>query len=390
MAIWHLITSEYPPQPGGVSDYTYQLANSLAAVGNHVHVWCPPHSTERSGSPGIIVHPDLGTFRPKDLREVSRRLNRFPAPRRILVQWVPHGYGFFSMNLGFCAWLWNRVARHRDKVELMVHEPFLAFGEGSWRQNIPAMVHRLMTMILLRTADRVWISIPEWERCLRPYAFGRPVPFQWRPIPSNVPVIDNLVAAQTVRRRYGMNNGLLIGHFGTYGRPVASLLEPILFAIGQDFAQHTILLMGIGSEDFRQALVERKPELALQIQATGALAPEDLSSHFAACDLLIQPYLDGVSTRRTSFMAGLAHGRAIVTTSGRATEPLWATTGAVALASAGDADGFVKLLNELCEDESKRERMGNLARKLYQERFDMSHTIATFQQVDEQEPACAF
>ena len=184
MAIWHLITSEYPPQFGGVSDYTCQLARSLADGGNQVHVWCPPHPSGRSTSAGITIHPDLGKYRAKDLRELSRKLNQSPGPRRLLVQWVPHGYGFYSMNLGFCLWLWNRAARHGDKVELMVHEPFLGFGEGSWRQNIPAALHRLMTMILLRAAERVWVSIPEWERRLRPWALGRNLPFQWLPIPS--------------------------------------------------------------------------------------------------------------------------------------------------------------------------------------------------------------
>jgi len=391
MAIWHLITSEYPPQFGGVSDYTCQLARSLAERGgNQVHVWCPPHPSDRSISAGITIHADLGKYRAKDLRELSRKLNQFPGPRRLLVQWVPHGYGFYSMNLGFCLWLWNRAARHGDKVELMVHEPFLGFGEGSWRQNIPAALHRLMTMILLRAAERVWVSIPEWERRLRPWALGRNLPFQWLPIPSNVPVMNDVAAVQTVRRRYGMKDGLLIGHFGTYGRPVVSLLEPILLALGQHSIEHTILLMGIGSEAFRQALLQKKPELASQIRATGGLTPEDLSSHVAACDVLIQPYLDGVSTRRTSLMAGLAHGRAIVTTTGRATEPLWATTGSVALAPTGDVNTFVGLVSELCVNENKRTRMGDSARELYQERFDISHTIAAFQQADEREPACAF
>jgi hypothetical protein len=294
------------------------------------------------------------------------------------------------MNLGFCLWLWNRAARHGDKVELMVHEPFLGFGEGSWRQNIPAAMHRLMTMMLLRAADRVYVSIPQWEKCLRPYMPGRNVPVQWLPIPSNVPVMNDVAAVQAVRRRYRMNDGLLIGHFGTYGWPVTSLLEPVLLAMGQQSTKYTLLLMGIGSEAFRSALLRKKPELASQIRATGALTPQDLSSHIAACDVLIQPYLDGVSTRRTSFMAGLAHGKAIVTTTGPATESLWSMVGAVATAPTGDVNTFVRLVSELCADENKRTRMGDSARKLYQERFDISHTIAAFQRADEREPACAF
>jgi hypothetical protein len=32
--------------------------------------------------------------------------------------------------------------------------------------------------------------------------------------------------------------------------------------------------------------------------------PDDLSRHLSACDLFVQRYIDGVSGRRTSLMAG--------------------------------------------------------------------------------------
>ena len=40
------------------------------------------------------------------------------------------------------------VESDRNVVELMVHEPFLAFREGSWRQDLVALVHRLMITVL--------------------------------------------------------------------------------------------------------------------------------------------------------------------------------------------------------------------------------------------------
>ena len=44
------------------------------------------------------------------------------------------------------------------------------------------------------------------------------------------------------------------------------------------------------------------------------LANEEVSVHLSACDLMIQPYPDGISARRTSAMAALAHERPVVTT----------------------------------------------------------------------------
>jgi glycosyltransferase involved in cell wall biosynthesis len=264
----------------------------------------------------------------------------------------------------------------------MVHEPFLAFGHGPWRQNIAALVHRLMTIVLLRAAHRIWVSIPEWERRWRPYALGRPVPFQWLPIPSNIPVTDSLSGIQAVRRRFVPAGHFLIGHFGTYGAANISALEPILLRLRDDPRNRTVLLMGMGSESFRDQFIRKYPELGARISATGTLTPDDLSSHITACDLLIQPYIDGVSTRRTSFMVGLAHGKAIVTTAGQSTEPLWAPSGAVALASAGSPAEFVELLDGLCADDSRRARMSQAAKKLYWERFDISHSVAALLQTE--------
>ena len=49
MTRWHLVTSEYPPDIGGVSDYTAQLARALAGAGDEVHVWCPGEARPPAG-----------------------------------------------------------------------------------------------------------------------------------------------------------------------------------------------------------------------------------------------------------------------------------------------------------------------------------------------------
>src|SRR5437660_2131391 len=186
MAEWHIITCEYPPQLGGVSDYTYLLSSALAAAGDSVYVWCPTGSGDPTPAPGVVVHRKLGRFNPGDFHRVGKKLDEFSAPRRLLVQWVPHGYGYRSMNLYLCNWLWSRATFHHDCVEIMVHEPFLAFGSGALKQNTAAVVHRAMTIVLLHTARRIWVAIPAWEVYLRPYALGRNLSFAWLPVPSNV------------------------------------------------------------------------------------------------------------------------------------------------------------------------------------------------------------
>jgi glycosyltransferase involved in cell wall biosynthesis len=371
---WHIITSEYPPQVGGVSDYTWLVASGLAAQGDEVHVWCPSYDAVSRQSEGVAVHSDLGHIGPQDLSRIGKQLDRFPTPRCILVQWVPHGYGYRSMNLPFCWWLRNRALRHHDRVEIMVHEPYLPFSSGSLPQNAAALVHRIMTVLLLQAATRVWMSIPAWEKKLRPYAFGRPIPFQWLPVPSSIPCIDDAGRVQTIRERYAAS-GALIGHLGTYGGPIIHMLENLLNALAGDPNTPAVLLMGKGSQEFREAIVRKIPRLGAQVHAAGTLDAADLSCHVAACDVLLQPYPDGVSSRRTSVMVGLSHGKPVVTNMGALAEAFWKDTGALALAPAPDVNAMSRLLAELTANPSERSRVGNAARKLYQERFDISHTI---------------
>jgi len=389
----HLITSEYPPQSGGVSDYTSQLAAGLAESGDEVHVWCPASpGGSLPAKEGIVVHRQFGAFAPADLQRVGELLDRLPSPRRILVQWVPHGYGYRSMNVGFCWWLWKRAKRSGDRVDLMVHEPFLQFRWGSPRQSAAAVVHRLMTIVLLRATDQVWMSIPGWEPRLRPYALGRPVRFDWLPIFSNVAIANDPVREREVRRRYVDDRGqVLIGHFGTFGALITALLEPILSSLAGDPTGQVFLLMGQRSEQFREELIRKQPGLASVVLATGKLPAEELSYHLAACDMLIQPYPDGVSSRRTSFMAGLAHGKPIVATTGELTESLWSEGHAVVLAPAGDTQAFVERVRQLRVDAAERQRVGTAARQLYEQRFDSSHIIATLRQAETaKDRKCAF
>jgi glycosyltransferase involved in cell wall biosynthesis len=389
---WHLVTSEFPPQSGGVSDYSNLLAAGLAEYGDEVHVWCPACPGTQPHNDGVVVHRQCGSFSPADLHRVGDELDRFPGPRRILVQWVPHGYGYRSMNLAFCWWVWKRAKQHGDQVELMVHEPSLPFRWLSPRQDAAAVVHRLMTVLLLRAAERVWMSIPGWEPRLRPYALGRRVQFEWLPIFSNVPVAGDPIRALEIRRRYASDGGqVIVGHFGTFGSPIASLLGPIVSALARDPVQQIILLMGERSELYRRKLIEKEPGLEGVVRATGQLSAEELSYHLSACDLLIQPYPDGVSTRRGSFMAGLAHGKPIVTTTGELTETLWSEGSAVALAPPGDTLEFVKHVRRLRGNAAERLRAGAAARQLYQRRFDISHTISSLRKKEmAKEHECGF
>ncbi len=373
---WHVITCEYPPQSGGVSDYTILVAKGLASLGDEVHIWCPTLPGEAPEIRGVHVHTGLGKFSPSDLRNTGRELDRFPGPRHLLVQWVPHGFGYKSMNLPFCLWLWGRSKHHHDQINLMVHEPFLQFLPGRWRQNAAATVHRLMTLVLLGAAQKVCLSTPTWEPMLRPYDWGRHRDYKWLPLPSNVPIANDSQGIAAIRKQYA-GEGLLLGHFGTFNPAITPMLSAIVPPLLRRSNRASLLLIGGGSRAFRELLIRERPELDCRVHAAGQIDARDphLSLHLGACDVLLQPYPDGVTTRRTTIMAALAHGLATVTTTGELTEPLWRNSGAVALAPAYDSEAFVELTLEILGSAEKRASLGAMGREFYQGNFDIRHIV---------------
>ena len=114
--------------------------------------------------------------------------------------------------------------------------------------------------------------------------------------------------------------------------------------------------------------------------APGALDAASLSRHLQACDLMLQPYADGVSCRRTSFMAGLAHGKAIVTTAGPSTESFWAGSGTAVIVATDDAQALADAGALLLADTEKRRCLGIAAARLYRERFTVENTVSALRE----------
>jgi hypothetical protein len=373
MTRWHLVTSEYPPDVGGVSDYTGQLARALSAAGDEVHVWCPGEA--RDSLPGIQVHAALGGMSQADFRRVDAQLDACPGPRRLLVQWVPHGFGYRSMNLGFCLWLARR-ARGGDHVELMVHEPYMEFSWRSPVHSAMAAVHRIMTLVVLGAARRAWIAIPAWEGRLRPYALGRAVPMPWLPVPGCVPT-DLPADPAALRPRFALDDQPIVGHFGSHGAAVAGLLDRCLPSIMEGPCRPALLLLGADGGMYRDALLARHPGWTGRVHAAGFLDGAALAAHLAACDVMVQPYPDGVTSRRTSIMACLSQGRAVVTTTGHLTEPLWQASRAVALAGVHDSTGLAEAVVRVLADAGARAQLGTRARQLYLATFSVERVVNT-------------
>jgi glycosyltransferase involved in cell wall biosynthesis len=357
--IWHIVTGEFPPRPGGISDYTGRLVDALRARGEEVHVWPAPDTPAHFGVSG--------------LRAIGRGIDALGTPDAkavLLVQYAPNAFGMRGANLLLCAWLLLRSWRKGDDVRVMFHEPFFYFGRQSIRRNLLALVHRLMAAMLLASSRIAYVSTESWKKLLAPYAPARH-PFVTLPIPATVvpPADPEPVLARDERT-------FVIGHFGSYPDDVAEELGRVLGAILQAIPVATIRLIGRNSDRFRRRYCEAFPQHAGRLAAVGEVAASDAGNHLRACDVMVQPYPDGATTRRTSLMASLACGVPTVTTLGTWSEPIWhEAREAIALVPAGDAAAVVDWCRKLVGDASRRRSIGAAGRAFYERHFDLDRTV---------------
>jgi glycosyltransferase involved in cell wall biosynthesis len=122
-------------------------------------------------------------------------------------------------------------------------------------------------------------------------------------------------------------------------------------------------------------VAERHPALRGRVYGTGGLGAQELANHLASCDVLVQPFEDGVTARRGSVTGALALGVPVATTSGPTTEDLWRTSAAVSLAPADDRGALIANVLRLASDEGERARLRERSRALYDERFAIGHTV---------------
>ena len=366
---WHIVTGEYPPSCGGVGDYVAVLAQALADAGDEVHVWCPG-ATESGESFAHHVHALPDRFGPGSRDVLQRALNA--SPGTLLLQYVPNALGARGANVSFCRWL--RSLGGRTDLRVMFHEPYFYFGFARPWRNALAIAQRWMARALLQGSRTVYASTASWSRYLR--AVGPLEAMTVLPIPSTIPRADSPDASREWRARMGGGTAPVVGHFGSYGTDVGAELLTAVPVLARRFPHLRFALIGVGGGTFAERLAAVHASTTGRTWASGRLTPPDVASALGACDMLLQPYPDGVTTRRTSVMAGLRNGVATLTTAGPLTEPVWRESGAAALVAPGDTAAIVSTVDRWLREPAVRAAQGSSGRAAYDDRFSMEHTVA--------------
>lgn len=299
-----LISGEYPPMPGGVGDFTRSLAESLCHHGHEVHILSRSGST--SANLNVSVVRGWGPSSLPAIRTWARQL------------------GLDIVNLQF-------------QTAAFDMSPYIHFLATAIQKPLVTTFHDLRYPYLFPKAGRLrdWIvkrlarssagiiTTNHEDECRLSGLPNR----RLIPIGSSIPSADcSDSAAFAARwRAPAKANSFVLGHFG-FVKAVKGIDYLIEALAALRSAGHDLRLLFIGASrnevdsdadaGYLSALEARIERLGLAdaIDWTGYLTDHEVAACFRAVDLMALPFTDGASFRRSSLIAAVHSGCAILTT----------------------------------------------------------------------------
>ena len=345
------VTGEYPPMQGGVGDCTRELGRALLQLGHQVIVL----TSTKAAVPETLQ--DAGPSSRAQMQAQSRHLpgeaqsrhlpdEYEPAVRPVIRHWgwrswaqilqtahengsdvlhVQYQTGAFGMHpaVNFLP-LRLRLTRNRPRVVFTFHDlrvPYLFPKAG--------MVRRWVTLFPGRWSDAVIATNEEDYEQLK-LALGQVQDgLRCIPIGSNIhPQLPPGYDRRVWRQGLGVaENEVLLCYFGFLNESKGgeTLFRSLSELRRRGYPAKLLMIGGqVGDSDpTNVAYFERVKSLSQELDLTdwilwtGFTKAELVSANFMAADVCVLPYRDGISFRRGSFMAALAHGLPIVSTRAR-------------------------------------------------------------------------
>jgi glycosyltransferase involved in cell wall biosynthesis len=307
-----IVTGEFPPMQGGVGDFTRELSTALSALGHQVFILAPIGSGWENAPAGCVLQAAVGRWN-WSLAGRLRHWVRANGLDLVNLQYQAAAYGMHpALNL---------LPRSFSGAPLVVtfHDlkvPYLFPKAGRLRwAAIQRLAQHAAGVIVTNREDRFRLE-----------EAGTIGTLAVIPIGSNIPVAPPAdFDRATWRSGWGVSpEETLLGYFGFLNESKGGeeLIEA-LYHLQEARIPVKLLMIGgrAGSSDATNrayadridALIARRGVQARMLR-TGYVPAEAVSAAFLATDICVLPYRDGISFRRGSLMAALAHGRPIVAT----------------------------------------------------------------------------
>ena len=354
-----LVFPVLPPTLDGIGDHTHQLAAALAPTDD---VRILTAQADHTSLPGVEVVQAYSLPPRRGILQLPDAVRRDP-PDWLLLQFNQFSYGRWGLN-PYLPLALRRIKQEFPglRVAWLAHEDVVPLT--SLRFAVMSTWQWAQFWALGRLADQIFFTTDVWVDTY--HSWFPDTPMQCLPVGSNIPRVE--VSRSTERERLSIaRDAFIIGYFGSlHNSRLLLTLRSALQRLRSINDRVEVLYVGTKGSALRAELP------GVPVHDAGALPADAVSRCFTAMDLHLTPFLDGVSTRRGSFMTGLQHGLPTVTTSGPHTAPWMADAHdeAFLLAAEDDPEAFADFAQALMMNPARRRALGAGGRAFYDRHFD--------------------
>lgn len=371
-----IITGEFPPMQGGMGDYSLALARELVALGHEVFVLTSHLATPIHKEHGIHVQASVVRWGRWASIEDRKHKNTLRGEAQA-IEWIRQNkIGVVNIQYEPAAYRMeaavNFLPRNLSKSVAVVattfHDllvPYLFPKAGNLRKRV---VYQMA-----KESSGVIVTNLEDERELSPITDK---PLIRIPIGSNIGVNP---PADYDREQWRKDmiitpDTFLIGYFGfvNASKGIDTLASAVRLAVQKGLNAH-LLMIGGQTGDSDKSNIEQADEaqrlisglgISRRVSWTGFVESETVSAYLMACDVVALPFKDGVSFRRGTLMAALAHGCPIITTHPQVELPELDGEKEMRLVPADNPHRLAEVLIELAQNPEQRQRLSEAALKL--------------------------
>jgi glycosyltransferase involved in cell wall biosynthesis len=359
------VTGEYPPMQGGVGAFTQVLSHAMVEMGHEVHVFTDHRAAAQPDNTAIRITADARAWRWGTLS----RIRRWAQAQQLDV-----------VNLQYQAAAYNMAAfvhilpMRLDNVVVVTtfHDllvPYLFPKAGPLRyQAILTLARSSDGVIVTNRGDQARLSTEQSIASIRHI-----------PIGSNItPTPPSDYNRAVWRAALGFQpDDIVVGYFGflNASKGIETLIQGVRIARNSKLPVKLLMIGGrTGTSDPANIVFAREVDQIVEdlvldehIRWTGFVDSEAVSGHLMAADLIALPFRDGVSFRRGSLMAALAHGCTIITTHPEVDMPDLVGDQHVRMIAPDSPTALALAIEDLADNPDLRREMGCNAARLAEE-----------------------
>lgn len=336
----------------GVEDYSIRLAEALEKLGHPVEL-C------RAQWDSIGTRAAMNSLR----AELTSTRRDWILLQFTHLMWSRRGFAYRALQAA-------RIARGSgSKLAVIIHDP-LAFSGRRWRDRARRRFQHEIMRRLARVADHTFVTVPP-ER----------LPWLRHASPSKtsfIPVGSSILPSSTIVPEYESRKPFTVVVFGVSSQNEIEDISEVTKAVSEALGDLRVVVLGRGSTEAAPQLREMTKGSGGSVVVKGMTTARSVSLNLEEADAFLF-VRGGISCRRSTAVAALAHGLPVVGYEGDETS--WPITEAgVLLGPLRDTSFVSRALIRLAGDPPLLRSLRGLSSQAYEHYFSWARIAESIEE----------